>query len=318
MKRILIIKLGYSETLDSMLSLTTSLGDVLRTTVILHFFRRDKVDWLVDEKASPLLAGNKYIDTVWSYNPSVLDALRMIPYDTVINFEKIPEICKFAASLKAKHFYGFTYNGSGFEVRGRGRNRAATRLIELSRDLRQKRANRDCWQKILCEAIGKKWSGQGYMLGYQPTSAICCDVGLNWATSSKWMNKSWPMSHWKKLEQLLSAQYTVSWQRGLNSLHEYIDWINSCRIIVTSDSLGLHVCLALKKNVVALFGPTSVAEVHLYDSGIALSPDAPYDCIPCLRPVCDRKKQCMAYIAPQKVYENVKARLFPSVCPGNL
>jgi hypothetical protein len=53
-KKVLIIKLGYSETLDSALSLTTSLGDVLRTTVILHFFKDWHITWLVDEKALPL------------------------------------------------------------------------------------------------------------------------------------------------------------------------------------------------------------------------------------------------------------------------
>jgi len=311
MKRILIIKLGYSETLDSMLSLTTSLGDVLRTTVILHFFKNDRVDWLVDEQASPLLAGNKFISTVWSYNPAVFDALRMISYDTVINFEKMPEICRFASSLHTKRFIGFLYNGSGYEVRGPGTRGAATRLIKMSSDLALKRQNRDCWQKILCAAIGKKWAGEGYVLGYEPKSSIECDVGFNWATSSKWMNKSWPMSHWKKLEKLLGGHYSVSWQRGLNSLCEYIDWINSCRIIVTSDSLGLHLCLALGKNVIALFGPTSVREVHMYKTGIALSPDSPYDCVPCCKPVCAKEKQCMEYITPERVYENVRKRLSP-------
>ena len=309
MKRILVIKLGYSETLDSMLSLTTSLGDVLRTTVILNFFRKDRVDWLVDAQASPLLAGNKFISTVWSYNPAVLDALRAIPYDTVINFEKMPEICRFAASLSAKHFFGFLYNGSGYEVRGAGKGNASSRLIKMSNDLVMKRRNRDCWQKILCAAIGKKWEGQGYILGYQPKSSGQWDVGFNWATSSKWMNKSWPMSSWKKLERMLAGHYSVSWQRGLNSLYEYIDWINSCRMIVTSDSLGLHLCLALNKDVIALFGPTSAREVHMYSCGTALLSDAPYDCMPCCKPVCSKKKQCMEYIAPERVYEHVKKRL---------
>jgi heptosyltransferase II len=318
MKRILIIKLGYSETLDSMLSLTTSLGDVLRTTVILHFFAKDQVDWLVDEKAAPLLAGNKYISTVWSYNPSVLDALRLISYDTVINFEKMPDICRFAASLNTKHFYGFLYNGSGYEMRAQDRNNSPGKLVELSMDLSKKKQNKDHWQKILCDAIERKWNGQRYILGYQPKSLVSCDVGFNWATSSKWMNKSWPMSHWKKLEQLLSAKYTVTWQRGLNSLYEYIDWINSCRLVVTSDSLGLHICLALNKNVVALFGPTSVAEIYLYDSGIALSPDSSYKCIPCLKPVCGKQKQCMAFISPERVYENIEARLSAVARSGNL
>jgi len=57
MKRILIIKLGYSETLDSMLSLTTSLGDVLRTTVILHFSIMTKSSGLLILRQSRFLPG---------------------------------------------------------------------------------------------------------------------------------------------------------------------------------------------------------------------------------------------------------------------
>ena len=51
MAKILIVKMGYSETLDSHMSRISSLGDVLRTTVILHLFKNDHVTWLVDEKA---------------------------------------------------------------------------------------------------------------------------------------------------------------------------------------------------------------------------------------------------------------------------
>jgi len=240
------------------------------------FFHNDKVQWLVDSQAIPLLAGNKFIDTIWPYSPAVLDTLRRRRYDIVINFEKIPDICRFAASLDTGSFFGFLYNGSGYEVKGPANRNAASRLIKISNDIVQKRQNRDCWQKILCGAIGKAWSGQDYILGYQPKSAISSDVGFNWATSSKWANKSWPMSHWKKLEQLLSAHYSVSWQRGLDSLYEYIDWINSCRLIVSSDSLGLHICLALKKNVIGLFGPTPAIEVYMYGCGIAVTARAPY------------------------------------------
>ena len=61
MAKILIVKLGYSETLDAEISRKSSLGDVLRTTVLLHAFKNDDVSWLVDEHAFPLLEGNPYI-----------------------------------------------------------------------------------------------------------------------------------------------------------------------------------------------------------------------------------------------------------------
>ncbi len=62
MEKVLIVKLGYSETLDPEISRVSSLGDVLRTTVILHHFQDSHITWLVDEKALPLLEGNPFID----------------------------------------------------------------------------------------------------------------------------------------------------------------------------------------------------------------------------------------------------------------
>ncbi|HCJ65939.1 MAG TPA: glycosyl transferase, partial [Elusimicrobia bacterium] len=64
MAKVLIIKLGYSETLDKEISVTSSLGDVLRTTIILNYFKNDVVTWLVDEKAYPLLEGNPYVKRI--------------------------------------------------------------------------------------------------------------------------------------------------------------------------------------------------------------------------------------------------------------
>ena len=44
-----------------------------------------------------------------------------------------------------------------------------------------------------------------------------------------------------------------------NSLMDFAALIGLCDILVTSDSLALHIGVALKKYVVTLFGPTSWA-----------------------------------------------------------
>ena len=67
-KKVLIIKLGHSETLDQEVSRKSSLGDVLRTTVILHALKNDDVAWLVDESAFSLLEGNPYIGRILVYD----------------------------------------------------------------------------------------------------------------------------------------------------------------------------------------------------------------------------------------------------------
>ena len=205
MRKILIVKLGYSETLDSRLSLTTSLGDVLRTTVVLHYFKNDQVDWLADKKAIPLLENNPYIKRIFSYNKGVCRQLKKESYDLVVNLEKSPEACAFCGSLPARERVGF-----------KGPSPDSNAGLELSRQAR--RENKDCWQKVLSWALGKQWKGEPYVLGYQPKSKIKYDIGFNWTTSSKWSNKAWPKDYWDKLETMLKGRYSVSWQKGLRGL----------------------------------------------------------------------------------------------------
>ena len=45
-------------------------------------------------------------------------------------------------------------------------------------------------------------------------------------------------------------------------MQEYMYWIGSCGKIVSTDSLGLHIALAMEKPLVGLFGPTPSSEVH--------------------------------------------------------
>ncbi|MDD5130453.1 MAG: glycosyltransferase family 9 protein [Candidatus Omnitrophica bacterium] len=306
-KKVLIIKMGYSETLDQALSITTSLGDVLRTTFILNYYKDWEVDWLVDGRAQQLLEYNKYIRRIFIYNPSIINELKKEYYDLVINLEKIPEVCFLAGSLNAKKRLGFGLKG-GRAYPGNYLDNIVgdSNLIGICREHSKKKLNQNCFQEILATALKKTWRQERYILGYQPKSKIQYDIGFNWTTSNKWTNKAWPEAYWQKLEALLKDKYTVSWQKGLSNIFNYIDWINSCRLVVTADTLGLHICLALGKRVVALFGPTSHREIYAYGCGPYILPVSDYKCIPCLKPTCSKKKKCMEYILPEKVKEEIE------------
>jgi heptosyltransferase-2 len=55
-----------------------------------------------------------------------------------------------------------------------------------------------------------------------------------------------------------------------NSLMEFASLVNLCKVLVTSDSLALHIGIALKKRIVSFFYPTSAAEIELYGRGIKI------------------------------------------------
>jgi len=52
-----------------------------------------------------------------------------------------------------------------------------------------------------------------------------------------------------------------------NSLMEFASLVDLCNIIVTSDSLAIHIGTALKKKIIAFFYPTSASEIELYGRG---------------------------------------------------
>lgn len=299
MAKVLIIKLGYSETLDGGIGVTTSLGDVLRTTAILNYFKSDKVSWLVDEKAYAFLENNPCIQRILVFNLESVLQLQRERFDTVINLEKGPGICAFSDSINAWRRFGFRFDADKGAAQAYD---GAEKVLSLCLDLQEKKDNFRFWQEALASMIGKKWKERDeYILGYKPKSAVKYDIGFNWAVGDKWPNKSWPKKYWKDLERSLKKKYAVSWQKGLNNLYEYMDWVNSCRLIVTNDSLGMHLAVALKKKIVVLFGPTSSKEVFLYGQGVKITPKVNYSCFPCLDSICRQKKPCMEFISPGEV-----------------
>ena len=254
MLKVLIIKLGYSETLDPEIGKYSSLGDVLRTTVILHCFKKDSITWLTDESAYPLLKGNPYITRILFYDLTTTLQLQYERFDVIVNLEKAPGICAFAANITAWTRYGFRFD----DMNGKADSYAGSHeALRIYNNIDTKRLANRAWQDVLYEMVGREWDNEEYILGYKPRSKVNHGIGLNYNVGPKWPNKSWPLSKWHILhDDLVNARYEISEQEGQDDIEEYIDWINGCQLIVTSDSLGLHVAIALDKKIVALFGPT--------------------------------------------------------------
>ncbi len=208
--KILIIKLGYSETLDPEIGEVSSLGDVLRSTVILHKFKKDHVTWLVDKKAYPLLEGNKYINRVLIFNLMTVLQLMSEKFDTVVNLEKVPGICALADSIKGWRRFGFRFD----EVIGESQvYDRSEHVLEICKDIQIKKHHRDRWQQAIMEMVGGTWNKEEYLLGYKPKSKLQFDIGFNWAVGSKWPNKAWPKEYWERLEELLKGKASCSWQQ---------------------------------------------------------------------------------------------------------
>lgn len=315
-EKILIIKTGYSEFLDKEKdSRKVSLGDVLRTTPLLHLYKNDNVTWVTDEYAYPLLKDNKYIDRILFLDLLTIEQLKAEEFDSVINLEKIPGICALADKIKAWKKYGFRLDTKTGEAKAYDK---AFEVLAVSSDPEAKKENTKTTEELLFEMVGREWKGEEYILGYRPTTIEeVYDIGLNTQVGQKWPTKSWPKENWDVLEEMLIKKgFKVTRQDKqepeiLKNLYRYMDWINSCKIIISNDSLGLHLGIALKKKVIGLFGPTPSKEVHFYNRGKAILPEPYPNCIPCFSGFCERGKNCMEDISMEKVYQEVERMLIP-------
>lgn len=315
---ILIIKTGYSEILDSQDSNKSSLGDVLRTTLLLHLYKNDNVTWVTDEEALPLLEGNPYINKLLPLDFITIMHLLESEFDMVINLEKNINICKLSNMITAWKKYGFRYDKktNGPEAYDR-----ASGILNVGSDIETKRKNKRTFQEMLFEMVGEKWYGEEYILGYKPKTEEKYDIGLNTLVGSKWPIKCWPPENWDMLEELLKkGGFSVSRQDKQNpeilkNLNSYMDWINSCRMIISNDSLGLHLGIALKKKVLGIFGLTSPNEIEFYRRGEGIVPKELPLCAPCFKTKCDKgyKLSCIELISAEEVYNKVKEILSPSL-----
>ena len=293
--KILIIKLGYSETLDQEIGKVVSLGDVLRATVILWALREkypdSHISWVVSQEAEPLLIGNSFIDRVLVWDQFIPFQLMREKFDILINLEKIPGVCAVADMIDAWTKYGFRFDSQkgAYDAYEKG-----LRFIDYIESKKTDKA-KDAWQQVLVEMLGGvEWNEQRYIIGYQPKSAVTFDVGLNFQVGTKWPTKGMPIESWKRLEdRLLQAGLLVSWQQGQTNLYEYMEWIHSCRIIVSSDSLGLHIAFAYNRKVVGLFGPTDPSEIYLYDGSKMIRSNCACTEMPCWSPSCLSGSNCM-------------------------
>ena len=310
--KILIIKLGYSETLDPEIGTVPSLGDVIRTTPILWALKekypQGHITWLVSEQAEALLHRNRFIDRLLVWDHFVPFQLMKEKFDVLINLEKIPGVCALADMIDAWVKYGFRFETVGGTYHGYEKGLSFISYIEGKTSAKV----RGYWQQVLIEMLGIPWKQQPYIIGHSSSKTEKFDVGFNYTVGSKWPHKAMSMDTWKALEkQLRNLGYAISWQQGQESLLEYMDWISSCRLIISNDSLGLHLAFAFQKKLIGLFGPTDPNEVYFYDHSeiIRSGQDCPQ--MPCCATTCKTGLNCMRCMDTDEIRMAVIRQLTP-------
>jgi heptosyltransferase-2 len=80
--------------------------------------------------------------------------------------------------------------------------------------------------------------------------------------------------------------------------------VAACDLVVSGDSLGLHMGISQKKFMISWFGPTCAQEIELYGRGVKLKSPAP--CSPCWKRSCDQTEMCYDQVRVKDFIEAIK------------
>lgn len=299
-KSLLIIKTGESESFIPDSSHIISLGDVLRSTVLLRKRAEfNNIYWLTSSVAVPLIS-KKHMVNVSILSSAVLASLPKI--DKILNLERselsIPFIQRHAQKV-----IGYIPTESGWMLKDRfGKVHSLNEwLVECeSRGI-------ITWGAKILELIGLDVNIKCGVYE-KPHSNIKFDVGLNFEVGKKWPSKQVAKDKWEKVHNDLSQKYSVSWQMGFDNLGDYANWIASNRMIISLDSLGLHLAMAMDIPTIGVFGATDPMQLDRQERSKFLQfavSSSEYSCFPCLQAQCTQKIHCSEFFPYTQIYKEV-------------
>jgi ADP-heptose:LPS heptosyltransferase len=330
--KILLIKIG-------------AMGDVLRTTFLLKGLRkkynRPHITWVVAPHSADILAKNPYVSRVWNFDCAIFQKMAAETFDICINLDLAPESLSLATLAAAPKKIGYHLDGKRNVVCS---GPHAKKWLEMSAFDDLKKKNKNTYQYWMSKIAGIDKADDEIYIPLEPSSVIKSllfkkkhklegniVVGINPGAGNRWKYKKWNDSGFLKLINALNTlgikilllggtdekeliDMLVKKSKGKavsagtdNSLLDFFALVNLCDIVVSGDTLALHAALGLKKNAVAVFGPTSSAEIEMYGRGAKIV--TPAKCACCYLTDCAVRPDCMTLVTFESVMKAVEKYL---------
>ncbi|GEM_PF-967077 len=284
--KILIIKLG-------------ALGDVVRTLplakAIKEEFSDSEICWITRKGSLEIVRNSPYVDKA--------EPLPFEPkgkFDILYNFDIDDEATELAAKLDAAKKLGF-YSDGGYPA---AFNEGAEYYLNTIFDDSFKRENRKTYQEMMFDVAELNYKKQHHEIVFSEEHRKYAEeftkknnlnskklIGIHIGSSPRWPSKAWNTENIidfitnakgkeyevilfsgpddiekqkKILDSLNEKGIKVHANNPFNSLSEFFSLISLCNAVVCSDSLAIHISLALKKPTIGLFFVTSPHEIEDY------------------------------------------------------
>jgi len=304
------------------------------------------ITWVTESSAEPLLANNPLIDRVLSPPERFLPVLLAGAFDIVINTDADIRCCSLATLSPGKEKRGFDLDEQG-TIRVLSDPAMEWFQLGLWDDLKRanRRSYPEIIYKIaglegpvsqpmlvLTDDETEDAVEHLNRCGWHKNSDRQV-IGLNTGAGQRWKRKALPVEtiehvianilgsspgvdifllggpEEKERNAFLAGKYgsKVIDTGTKNSLRRFASIVSHTDVLLTADTLAMHIGMALRKFVVVHFGPTSPWEIDLWKNGEKLTPVM--DCICCYLPDCDMSPACNERITPEQIVKSLQKGL---------
>ena len=307
-------------------------------------YPNSQLTWIVKDNAKFFISNNPFIDRVMIYNEENVRILQCEKFDILINLDKDAKSTSMAMLFESDIKRGYGLHSDGYvtplndaakyhydicldNYGGKTKNKKSYQelIYEVSEINYDNQKPSLFLDEQKCKNFKEKFLKDNNI---NDTDKI---IILNTGCGPVYPHKKWTYDGYRKLinyldrdsnkiilvgskseierNQRLFNEYPKS-SNLINttdkySIEEFCYLINLCNVIVTGDTVGLHIAISLGKNIVSFFGTTPHQEVDLFGLGEKLVRKE-LDCLNCYSQFpCPYDGKCMSLISAEKVYENV-------------
>ena len=303
-------------------------------------FPLSHITWLTDVSSTCLLKENPLIDRLLCYNSESITYLQSRKFDFLVCLDKEEKAAALASLLPARAKAGFGIDRRSGAVCALNRAGRYALLLGVCDDLKfrtnRKTYQEIIFEAVGLKYRGEEYRlslapedrnyAQEFLfgLGIKPGDKL---IGLNTGSGDAFAHKSWDEAGFVSLIGMIVRQmpeagilllggrkeagfnarlalrfseYRVYDAGGCHSLSRFAALVGSCSVLVSGDTTAMHIAVALRVPVAALFGSTCESEIDLYGRGVKIF--SALNCRPCYRKECDKTVNCMNSISAEEVF----------------
>lgn len=290
-----------------------------------------QIDWVVEKPNAVVLENNPNIDRLMMWGEESLQYIREEHYDLAINLDKEPEALDSIEAANADVKKGFGWDGARKrETYLNDASRYAVQL-GVDDDLKF-RTNQKTYQQISYEQVELPYEFDDYQLYLTEADQEYADkhlrdlgfdfnnqvlYGINTGSGHRFAGKRLPEESVAELSAMFHRQ---TGQRVLllggpdehernqriekmcpdfavnagtrHSIRQFAGIVKRLGLVVSGDTIAMHIAIAVKTPVLAFFGSTCEPEIELYGRGRTVRTSV--ECAPCYKRNCPTNEECMS------------------------